>query len=279
MTGPPTTTAEGRGDDRSSSGDSLVAFLFGVAGVPELPGVALTQLLVDLGMSVAAARRQITRMRAEGRLASSRSGRGAAYRLAGSFGATFARLRSDRGGPPALPEWTGAFHGLLFQVPETQRSFRNRLRARALHVGYGMAQPGVLIAVQDRRAEIAEVVAEAPAGALVHHVRIAMELPDAAAVVARAWDLPALSADLCARLGELEDALADPVDPPPDVGTLRRLARLVAGTSAALVRDPLLPAQLCPPDWPSHRVRITLDAVKDRYVPPAGRYVRTLGVR
>jgi hypothetical protein len=76
VVGPPTTT-EGPDDDRSSSGDSLVAFLFGVAGVPELPGVALTPLLVDLGMSVAAARRQIARMCAQGRLASSRSGRGA----------------------------------------------------------------------------------------------------------------------------------------------------------------------------------------------------------
>lgn len=263
--------------------DGLVAFLFGVAGVPELPGMVLTELLGEFGMSVAAARRQVARMREEGKLASSRTGRGASYRLAGPFGATWARLRGSRDGPSAAPgdlrrdaTWDGAFHGLLYQVPEVDRAYRNRLRRRAAAVGYGVLQPGVLIATEDRSGEVADVLAARPAAAHLHHVRIAMGVDEAAEVVARAWELSGIADALTGRLGELDRALADPAEPAVSAATLRRMAELVGSASATLVGVPVLPFQLCPPDWPGEQVRVALEHVKDRYLPSATRYVHTL---
>jgi phenylacetic acid degradation operon negative regulatory protein len=239
----------------------MVAFLFGVAGRSELPRTALTQLLVDLGLSVPAAHALLTRMRRHGLLGSTRRGRDAHYRLTGPFAEAFQRVR-DFGSPPP-DQWTGSFHALLYQVPERHRPFRDALRRTALLSGYGLLQDGVLIALTDRPATIAALLDSRPAGARVIVAQLTMEAGEAARCAFDAWDLGELGRTYRSHVDDMERALSEQFEAPaPSAHTLRRYADLARTPLTDTLRDPGLPTALLPDDWPGDRLRQVIDQVR-----------------
>jgi phenylacetic acid degradation operon negative regulatory protein len=247
----------------------LVAYLFAISGRDELPGPALVELLGELGLTPAAARQLFVRMRAAGQLAGHRSGRRTAYRLAGPVARQVAALA----GPPPAPTWDGRFHALLHHVPERERAVRDRLRRVAGLLGYGPLQPGVLIALHDRRDDLDAALGPLPAGAVVRHTRLELDDADAVGAAATAWELPALAADLRAHHVPIRAALAEPGDPPATAATLRRLAALTNQTNVDLLRDPGLPVALQPPDWPADALRRDLGALAGRWLGPVREHV------
>jgi phenylacetic acid degradation operon negative regulatory protein len=269
------TSSTTAGPPRRSTKLGLVPSLFGIAEVEELPGTALVRLLGDLGMSPAAARGLLARMRADGQLTTRRDGRGARYRLAGPFAATFRRLRSGEH-PTAPPPWPGHFHALLFQVPEAQRGYRDRLRRTALLVGYGMMQQGVLIAVRDLAGELDPVLADAPPDCRVRRATLGLPVADAAAVAATAWGLDAVAESLRGHADRIAAALEGAPTPPASPATLARLTDLLNAVYVDLIRDPGLPAELLPAGWPRPELDRLTTEVRRRYVPAAARYVHSV---
>ncbi|HET9050097.1 MAG TPA: PaaX family transcriptional regulator C-terminal domain-containing protein [Candidatus Dormibacteraeota bacterium] len=252
---------------------AMVPFLFGVAGADEIPGVVLVRLLEDLGLTASAARACIARLRGAGFLASSPNGRAVAYRLDGSFAEAFRRIRDGR----ERAAWTGAFHAVLYQVPEADRAFRDALRWSSLMSGYGQLQPGVLIALRDRTAAIAPVLERRPPGARVFVTRLAMDAGDAARAAHAAWDLDGLGALYGAHIESLERAAAvGPETAEPGAAALRRFADLARGPMTDTLRDPGLPAELLPADWAGSRLRAAIGRVNALFGPPAATYVRGL---
>ena len=76
----------------------------------------------------------------------------------------------------------------------------------------------------------------------------------------QAWALDDLAADLRAHLPALHAALeASPPEPGPDA--LRRLVRITNEVFVDLLRDPGLPPELRPPDWPGDEVRVLIGRV------------------
>jgi phenylacetic acid degradation operon negative regulatory protein len=250
---------------------SLVPFLFGVAQRAELPGVGLTRLLGDFGLSEAAARALLLRMRQEGQVDSVRRGRGAGYRLAGEYGRRFHRIRAaDRAAPPA---WDGSFHALLYQVPESSRAFRDALRRAAVGLGYGQLQPGVLIALEDRSA----LLTDPPPDAQLFVSRLAMDLPDAARAARVAWDLDELARAFAGHAAALRAALADLAEPPePSRQALIRYADLLKTPMTETLRSPRLPAELLPEGWPMPGLWRAIGEVQRIYGPAAAAYVTTV---
>nr|WP_281376356.1 PaaX family transcriptional regulator C-terminal domain-containing protein [Actinomycetospora corticicola] len=255
----------------------MVAALFGTAGRTDLPGPALVALLGDLGLRPEAARRALARMRDAGQLTTTRHGRRVDHHLAGAFGASVLRLRDDRG---QVPAWDGAFHTLLHHVPESARPYRDRLRRAAVLVGYGPWQPGVLLCPVDRSDALREVLADVPPDASVVLGRL---VPDdgwvgpggsggtsstavAAAMARRAWALDEVADDLRAHLARLTAVLDDPV---PDDGAvaLKRLSDATGPVYVDLLRDPGLPAELVPADWPGAELRAVLGRVALAFLP------------
>lgn len=250
----------------------LVPFLFGTAAVDELPALALVRLLGDLGTSEVAARGLLARMRRDGQIRAVRHGREVGYCLDGPFAAAFRRLRSPR--PP--PAWAGHFHALLHHIPEEHRGYRDRLRRMATFAGYGVMQPGVLVAVRDPSAAIAPVLDDAPAGCRLHHATLALDQADAARIAVDAWDLDDLAARLRDHVATLTAALARGERPPTSAAALRRFVELRNAPLVDLVADPVLPAVLLPPDWPGTELASAMARVQDRYGPPAVEYVRSV---
>jgi phenylacetic acid degradation operon negative regulatory protein len=251
-----------------------LAFLYGVAGREELPGVALTRLMGDLGVRPEAVRVLLSRMRRAGELTGTRRGRRVDYRLAGGLAAGFRRVRD--GADRRTPEWDGAFHTLLYQVPERHRAFRDALRRAAQLQGYGLLQQGVLIALDDRADTLSEVLDRRPEGAYVRRARLTLDPSEAGAAAATAWDLPALGAAYRAHIDRLTAATADTGDPSADAATLALLAELTTAPMTDTLGDPGLPKELLPGDWPLPELWRAIGRAHATYGPPAQAYVRTV---
>ncbi len=246
----------------------LVCFAFGVAGVPPgqpLAGRTLLLLLADLGLSDPAARSLLLRMRHEGLLDSERTGRQARYRLAPVVTSAQARLeRQLRGGRPA---WTGAFSGILYQVPERSRDFRDRLRRTAQLLGYATLRPGLLVATTDRWAELVSVLPPPPAGSQLLRTSVGLSADDSRRVAAELWDLQALAARYRAVLAEARHR-TDRAEarPPGPAASFHDFAAATLPIYEVSADDPDLPAELLLPDWPG-----------DQLAPAIARALRVFG--
>jgi phenylacetic acid degradation operon negative regulatory protein len=253
----------------------LVPFVFAVAGRSELPGIALNRLLTDLGMSASAAKAMLARMRHRGQLATRRHGRGAEYRLAGPFEESFQRIGAGAHLRPSA--WTGWFHALLYQVPETDRFFRDLLRRNAVLVGYGQLHQGVLIAMTDHTAALAGTLARQPASAMVYPAQLRLGLADARSAATHAWALADVARVLAAHCDELDAVLADVPDRlEPAAPTLRRYADIVNAPLIDTLLAPALPPELLPEQWPMGRLQDLINVVHQHYYPPATAYVQEL---
>jgi phenylacetic acid degradation operon negative regulatory protein len=253
----------------------LVPFLFGIARAldrTELPGPVLVRLLGDLGLTAPAARALIARMQRDGQLAGERRGRTVDYRLVGEFARAFERIRTAATGPA----WSGHFHAVLYQVPERHRAFRDQLRRVAVFAGYGLLQQGVLVCPVDRRAQLAPVLATAPAHAQVLFGELRMTAADAARAAHQAWELAALAKTYRRHTRALRAALDRRGTPRADGRTLRRFADLLGEPLVDTLRGTALPPELTPPDWPLPGLRAAIDEVQRVYLPPTVGYLRGL---
>lgn len=269
------TSSQSGGLAERSRSVGLVPFVFGIAGRTELPGVVLNRLLIDLGLTPAAAKAMLARMRMRGQLAAQRSGRGSRYRLAGPFERSFQRIRTGHTTPPVA--WPGWFHALLYQVPEAERPFRDLLRRHALLVGYGMVQQGLLIATADHTEALAVTLARRPASAIVYHAELRLTIDDARTAAAQAWALADVADVLRGHCATLETALAEiPSRNEPSADTLRRLAEIVNAPLIDTLLAPNLPPELLPADWPMGTLYGLIGKAHQHYLPPARAYVEAL---
>jgi len=249
---------------------ALVAFLFGVSGRPELTGSTLRGLLADLGRSDDASRALLSRMHRGGQLTAERHGRETTYRLAGSFARGFEYIRRQATAGP--PTWDGWFHTVLYRVPEESRSFRDALRRTAVMSGYGVLQPGVLVAPRDYRDQLAAHLPDKPEHSQILFGRLAMDSADAGRVVSTAWHLDEVAESYESHIVRLQRCLAEE---PPREGPeeLRLFAETVAPALSATLYEPSVPAELLPADWPGPILRQLVSECSERFDNPVSRYV------
>jgi phenylacetic acid degradation operon negative regulatory protein len=239
---------------------SLVFFTLGAAEVPPeapLPGPVLVRLLGDLGLSEAAARSTILRMRQAGSISSARTGRTVGY---APSSATLAGHRRHAGqSDPAGPAWDGSFHAMVVTVPESRRSFRDGLRWASATAGYRSLRPGLLIAPSDRRAEIAPVLDRRPEDASVLFAQLRLSVEDSRAVAAELWELDELAHRYRAlALAARNATVAARRRPPTGAAAVVGLAAATLPIFEAIRDDPGLPPQLLPPGWPQPELRADL---------------------
>jgi phenylacetic acid degradation operon negative regulatory protein len=250
----------------------LVCFAFGAAAVPfggklpggQLSGRALIQLLAELGVSEAASRSLLLRMRKEGWLESERSGREARYRLAPAIDAAQARIERQLRGH--RPDWKGYFNGVLYEIPEPARPF----------LGYATLRPGLLVATTDRWAELTALLPGQPSGSQVLQVQVRLGEADSRLVAARLWALDALAGQYRSVLAEARERTDRAEQYPPGPAAFRAFAAATLPIFDASAADPDLPAELLPADWPGDQLGAALARAYRAFFPGIGAYLTAL---
>ncbi|MEW6474068.1 MAG: PaaX domain-containing protein, C- domain protein [Actinomycetota bacterium] len=228
---------------RPLSARSVVASVLLGTHPPRLATAALVELCGRFGISPGTTRVALSRMVAAGELAAEDGH----YRLVGEGLLSRQRTQDDALDPPALP-WTGDWR--MAVVVSTGRAAAERIELRRTFADARFARwrEGVWLRPDNLGRPAVALPAEAP-------VRWMTAVPDddPAALAAQLWDLSGWAARGDALLA------AGPVEPGDLVAEAPEWAAAVFTAAAATLRhlrtDPLLPAELLPPDWPADRLR------------------------
>ena len=231
---------------------SARGLLFTVLGEFVLPsgGSAWTSAFIEafgrLGVEEKAIRQALARTAADGWIWPERCGRRTRWRLTPS-GNRLLTEGTERIYAFASPQrdWDGSWLLVLARVPEADRPARHLLRTRLSWAGLGSPAPGVWITTHaERQGEVERVLRQAGVTGQIFAAehRGGGEL---AALVAQAWDLPAIEPQYQAFLASFGPAEAS--DP------LIRLIELVHAWRRFPLADPGLPASLLPGPWSGAR--------------------------
>jgi phenylacetic acid degradation operon negative regulatory protein len=213
----------------------------------------LVALLGCFGIPEATARVAAARLRKEGWLAADRDGRETVYSLTAQAWQMLDEGRTRIFQRAAGP-WDGQWHMVIYQVPETERALRERLRRRLAWRGFGPLSPSVWLSPHQRSGQVVEDFAAYPAAQLdTFRSRSAGNEADRD-IAARAWDLAALDRDYRDLLTRYSPRLAGyRAGALDDRATLVERMGLVYDYRHFPYRDPDLPAELLPDGWPGRQ--------------------------
>lgn len=237
---------------------SLIVTVFGDAIAPrggEIWLGDLIALMAPFGLSERLVRTCANRLAHEGWLDSRASGRRSYYRLTRRGEAVFAaaakRIYARHGRP-----WDGTWL-LVHLIGDIAAGKRKDLRTELTWQGFGWLSPSVFIRPNTSATTSAELARRLPGGdnTLLFTARLlpGEETTSAAAVAANAWDLRRLNDDyesLLARFSPWSDVAPEHG---ADSFVLRIL--LIHEYRRILLRDPVLPDELLPPQWAGKRAR------------------------
>lgn len=207
---------------------------------------AMTELLGAFDVSTDNARVVMSRLRREGFFNTVRDGRTTRYVITDSTLHTLDEGRERIFVRNAEP-WDGDWHLVIYQVPESARASRERLRNGLAWLGFGPLAPSTWVSAHDRRLQVDELFSE-PGHTRVDQLTARTEDLDADREMAcRCWDLPQLAAaykEWLARWRRQSPRVRD------DRTALVTRTRLVYTYRKFPFSDPDLPAELLPTDWP-----------------------------
>lgn len=235
-----------------------VPFLLGAVGASALTGPALIALLQGLGRQESAARNLVTRMRDLGAIDSQSKGRVNLYRIAPS---SLSRYREVEG-TSGVPTWEGRFSAIFYQVPEQQRTLRDRLLHITHTAGYGSLRAGVLIAPNDRWERLRLTMPEFTGDSWIYRTVVTpTSARDARSMASKAWRLDEINALYRAAL---ERCTVIPAALAPGWTSLRLWRDLYTDFLAAQLEDPHLPTELLPTGWLGEQFAAAQTAVNTR---------------
>jgi len=261
---------------------SLIVTIFGDAIVPRGGTVwlgTLIEVLNAMGVGDGVVRTAVSRLAADGWLMREKIGRNSYYRLSDKGRATFAEAtRRIYGAAP--PPWTGALK-LAVMGPNGDRA---ALRGALTDAGWGTLAPTVAVTPETGGGPSAALgtgvddalgalSAESDGGTLV---LTATGKPETLRrLAALAWPLAEVAeryAHVVAAVGPVAAAL-EAGAAFTDLEALIARILVVHEYRRAILKDPLLPAELCPEGWPAPAARALCADVYRRLVPASERWL------
>lgn len=246
-------------------------------------GQAKTQTLCELlevfDIGEATARVILNRMKKEGWFDTHRDGRQVVYtttdktwKLLGEGRPRIFERTEDR--------WDGQWRMVVYTVVEDDRIERDRLRKALSWLGFGPLAQSTWISPHDRLDQVGEVLQATPTVAAQLLTCRSRSRSTDLKMVDRCWDLKSLARNYQDFINRLETL------PPtgelaslPGAEALRLRVELVSGYRHFPFRDPDLPPELLPDDWPGRRAHQLFVAAHEALERPADAYVRAVLAR
>lgn len=212
--------------------------------------LSLVALMDCFDVSEATVRVVVARLRKEGWLSSRREGRETVYALTDTAWTLLDEGR-ERIFHRVQGPWDGQWHMVLYSVPESDRGLREQLRKKLTWFGFGALSPSVWLSPHDRGRLVKDAFADEPAATLDVFRSRSEGVAEDREIARRCWDLDGLNvayAELLAtyrprlpvyRAGKFQGAEA-----------LVERMQLVHDYRRFPFRDPDLPPELLPADWP-----------------------------
>jgi phenylacetic acid degradation operon negative regulatory protein len=255
---------------------ALIVTIYGLYGRESdgwLPVAGLIRLLAELDVDEPAVRSAISRLKRRGLLEAHRRNGVAGYALSAGAAAILEEGDARIFAPPT-PRLADGWLLAVFSVPETERARRHTLRSQLVALGFGSAAPGVWVAPAHRFALTAATLERHGLAEYVDLFRAEyLAFGDIGKHARDWWDLDEIGADYQAFI----DAYA-PVLPAAPARAFGTWVRALTAWRRLPYRDPGLPVELLPADWPGGNARALLAELRSALVEPAGDAVlRLLG--
>jgi phenylacetic acid degradation operon negative regulatory protein len=222
-----------------------------------LPSAALVALASEFGVTPAAARAALSRLRRRGLLASSKTGRRTYYGLTQRARLVLAegRDRIMAFGTRSEP-WDGRWTVAAFSVPEQQRALRHALRTRLRWLGFAPLYDGMWVSPHDAVGQALEALRDLEVERATVMVATVPNDSSLARTPITAWELE--------HIRKLYEGFIEDYEP-----LLARVRQGGVGASEALITrtalmdtwrnfpnlDPELPDVYLPPGWPRRQAR------------------------
>jgi phenylacetic acid degradation operon negative regulatory protein len=255
---------------------SLVLNLFGdylrYAGGEAKLG-ELTELMTAFGLEPGTVRVSMSRLRQEGWFTTRRDGRETVYALSDQM------LDILVNGRPRIfrrkeEPWSGRWTMVIYQVPESDRAVREQLRKQLAWAGFGQLSPSTWLAPHDLAKEAKEIASRHGSASVnvlwcgSHDTAAAREL------AARCWDLESLRRDYTAFMSSyahLDDVHSNSAK--DGMQALVERTRIMDDFRRFPFRDPELPRELQPKDWPGPAAFSLFSRVHEQLGPRARSFV------
>ena len=161
---------------------------------------------------------------------------------------------------------------ISFSVPEPERGQRHQLRRQLHWIGCGMVSPGLWVCREYLRAEATEILtslglSERAVLFTTSRPHVTGELRD---VVHQWWDMDALSLMHREFIEANAGVVAGPVEPSP--GTFAAYVQLIDSWRMIPYRDPGLPADCLPRDWPGTAGAALFLRIRNTHAAPSARF-------
>ncbi len=220
----------------------------------EAPLQVIVELLAAFGVPASTTRVVMARLRREGWLETRRTGRTTTYVLTDRSWGLLDEGRRQIFERERAP-WDRQWRMVIYHVPESDRSARERLRKRLAWLGFGPLAPSTWVSPHPRLDEAATQLRREGAARLDLLEARSRGAVEDVSMVDRAWDLPALHAELVQLRRSYRARLARyATSPPQGRAALVERISLIADHRRGPFRDPDLPIELLPAGWVGREV-------------------------
>jgi phenylacetic acid degradation operon negative regulatory protein len=231
------------------------------------PVAALLRLLAALDVAAPAVRTAISRMVSQGWLAPVRLDHSAGYRMTPQAERRLSAA-ADRIYRQGIAEWDGRWHLVVVEhLPD--RATRERVRGGLTYLGYAPLRDHTWISPRPST-ELDGVLAGEDATASRFWASFD---GDAVSLASSAWDLDDIGQNYTAWLAEAHTLVGDPHRALSDEESFTIRSRLVHEWRKFLFRDPALPRELLPAEWPGDAAAAFFDEQAARLADGASRFV------